>query len=196
MYAQPEVDMDRTKVWLRSGVSIAERKLRLLVKRPLEREMPDGSNHGLEFRCQRLDHIRGLIDQAGKILPADAPVLEAGQRRLDSIRRLPLIPASEEARLKKELEEENEKAKRREDEEAAVAAAEQEALRQKQSRRAVPQFAKFCDCGYRFLEDAMSCRKCGGARKEVESTRPDDDDMDLTRLDEDGIRAIAASSTS
>lgn len=178
MYAQPEVDVKRTKVWLKSGVCVAERKLRLVVKRPLEKEKPDAFNQGLDCRLRRLDHIKGVIAKASKIIPADALVLEAGRKRLDRIRSLPHFPAYQEAHLQQELEVEADLAKRRED----VVADEELAQRIKQSRRQVPQFAKFCDCGSRFLEDAMCCRKCGGVRSELGPPLPEDDATVRQRL--------------
>jgi len=198
MYAQPEVDVKRTKVWLKSSVSVAERKLRLVVKRPLEKEKPDEFNQGLDCRLRRLDRINRVIAKASKILPTDALVLEAGKKRLDRIRSLPLIPASQEADLQQELEVEADLAKCREDVEADEAANEQLAQRIMLSRRHVPQFAKFCDCGSRFLEDAMCCRKCGGVRREVGPPVPEDDATVRQRLaieDEmEGQKALDTSS--
>jgi len=168
MYNQPEVDAKRAKVWLRT-CSKSELKLRVVLKRPLAKEMPNETKNGWDHRLKQLGRMKTLVEQAEHILPPDSPVLGAGRKRLERIRGLPLHADTEETRRLAAEADEAANIARRAERDAAEAADEEDYRQKREGRRNVPQFAKFCDCGQEFARDGITCKKCGSLRKEVEA---------------------------
>lgn len=104
LYEQPDVDDDRRRTFLRARPK-AELKLRLALKIPIAEEMPTEEKHGWERRIYQLERLQTLIDKAEKALPSEAAVLEAGRRRLERIRGLPLKPIARQAAAEADLSE-------------------------------------------------------------------------------------------
>lgn len=184
MYNQPEVEAKRGKDWLRS-LGTSEMKLRVALKRPLEREKPSEKKTGMSYRTRQVDRMNKIIIEASKSLPPDAALLAAGRKRLDRIRSLPVDFVNEDIRRIQALSE-------MADVRAEIAAQEKEEEEQRRRAhrlRAVPKFAKFCDCGTKFAEDAYTCRSCGSLRKEIEDPLADNIAFHRERASQDEATA-------
>jgi len=97
LYSEPASDGRRERRWIRS-CSNSERKLRVVLKRPLANEMPSERKNGTDYRQRQLERMQVLLDKAGKILPPETPVLDSGQTRMERIRGLPLHVANDQTR--------------------------------------------------------------------------------------------------
>lgn len=158
IYAQPDVDTKRARDWLKS-CSEAECMLRVALKRPLAKELPTDGRSGPDFRSKQLSRLHALIARASKVLPSNAPILQAGRNRLEKIRRLPMVFETAEQHV--------EKARSL----AEQVIADEELDKEREAvMRPVSQFQRHCDCGEQFKDDALYCRKCGAERREIFET--------------------------